>query len=159
MKRILTAIAILSALSSAAAAQPPATRPAHKHPVEAFFAAGIEAFNAHDLERFVTQFSDDVQMYTPTGWLRGKAAVRGRFQSTFEQFPDVRMEVADLRVQEVSPGTAIVDFNWKVYPMGRGPAFHGVGSGVYVVRDNRWVEVLEHETVTKVDEGLNSNRK
>ena len=29
----------------------------------------------------------------------------------------------------------------------RGPAFHGVGSGVYVRRGTDWVEVLEHETV------------
>lgn len=38
--------------------------------------------------------------------------------------------------------------------MGKGAAFYGVGSGVYVKRDGKWVEVLEHETVTKVDEEL-----
>ena len=37
--------------------------------------------------------------------------------------------------------------------MGQGPAFHGVGSGVYLRRDGKWTEVLEHETVVKVDEG------
>ena len=43
--------------------------------------------------------------------------------------------------------------------MGKGPAFHGVGSGVYVQRQGNWVEVLEHETVVKADEGLGPPKK
>ena len=77
-----------------------------------------------------------------------------RFAQTFKQFPSVRMEIENLRVREIAPGAVVTDFNWRVYPMGQGPAFHGVGSGVYLKRDGKWVEVLEHETVTKVDEGL-----
>lgn len=64
------------------------------------------------------------------------------------------MEVEDLRVREVSPGTAVVDFKWHTYPMGTGPAYHGVGSGVYALRGGNWVEVQEHETVTLVDDAL-----
>ena len=60
---------------------------------------------------------------------------------------------------EVARGTVVTDFKWRVYPMGRGPAFHGVGSGVYIRRGGRWVEVLEHETVVKVDEGLAPGKK
>lgn len=130
-----------------------------KHPVEEFFMSGIAAFNAHDLEGFMKQFAGDVEMYTPTGWLRGHQSVRERFAQTFRQFPSVRMEIEGLRVREVARGTAVTDFKWRVYPMGRGPAFHGVGSGVYVQRDGRWVEVLEHETVMKVDEGLDGGRR
>lgn len=130
-----------------------------KHPVEEFFMLGIAAFNAHDLEGFMKQFAGDVEMYTPTGWLRGHQSVRERFAQTFRQFPSVRMEIEGLRVREVARGTAVTDFKWRVYPMGRGPAFHGVGSGVYVQRDGRWVEVLEHETVVKVDEGLDGGRR
>ena len=48
----------------------------------------------------------------------------------------------------------ITMFNWRVYPMGQGPAFHGVGSGVYILRGDKWEEVLEHETITHVDEAL-----
>jgi uncharacterized protein (TIGR02246 family) len=129
------------------------------HPVRAFYVSGIEAFNAHDLDAFMRQFGDDIAMYTPTGWLRGKPAVRERFAQTFTQFPDVRMEVEDLRVREVAPGVATVDFAWRVYPMGAGPAFHGVGSGVYVLRGDQWEEVLEHETVTRVDEPLGSGQQ
>ncbi len=124
------------------------------HPVEGFFMSGIAAFNNHDLETFMQQFAPDIEMYTPTGWLRGHAAVRMRFTETFKQFPNVRMEIEELRVREVSPGVAITDFKWRVFPMGKGPAFHGVGSGVYIQKDGRWAEVLEHETVVKVDEGL-----
>lgn len=129
------------------------------HPVRAFFSSGVEAFNAHDLDGFVRQFGDDIEMYTPTGWLRGKSAVRERFAQTFAQFPEVRMEVEDLRVREVVTGVATVDFAWRVYPTGAGPAFHGVGSGVYVLRGEQWEEILEHETVTRVDEPLGSGKR
>ena len=128
-------------------------------PVRAFYLSGIEAFNAHDLGTFMHQFGDDIEMYTPTGWLRGKSAVRGRFAETFAQFPDVQMEVEDLRVRAVALEVATVDFAWRVYPMGAGPAFHGVGSGVYVLRDGRWEEILEHETVTRVDEPLGEGQR
>jgi uncharacterized protein (TIGR02246 family) len=130
-----------------------------KHPVEKFFMSGIAAFNAHDLDGFMTQFAHDIEMYTPTGWLRGHQGVRERFAQTFRQFPSVRMEVEELRVREVARGIAITDFKWRVYPMGQGPAFHGVGTGVYVLRAGRWAEALEHETVVKVDEGLNTGKR
>jgi uncharacterized protein (TIGR02246 family) len=150
MKRIL-ALAILIVIASPIAIAQTQTQ---KHPVEKFFMSGIAAFNAHDLDGFMKQFAVDVEMYTPTGWLRGKQSVRERFAQTFQQFPAVRMEIEDLRVREVARGTAVTDFKWRVYPMGKGPAFHGVGSGVYILRGGKWVEVLEHETVLKVDEGV-----
>jgi uncharacterized protein (TIGR02246 family) len=137
-----------------AGALPVASSSAHAGEVESFFRSGIEAFNRHDLDAFMQQFASDIEMYTPTGWLRGHSAVRERFESTFAQFPAVRMEIDQLQARSVSADTVITDFRWRVYPMGRGPAFHGVGTGVYVRRDGRWVEVLEHETVVRVDEGL-----
>lgn len=152
MRRSLAAATFLLLATLQAAAQ--TENKIQKHPVEGFFMIGIAAFNAHDLEGFMKQFAGDVEMYTPTGWLRGHQEVRERFAQTFRQFPSVRMEIEELRVREVARGTAVADFKWRVYPMGKGPAFHGVGSGVYVLRDGRWVEVLEHETVVKVDEGL-----
>jgi uncharacterized protein (TIGR02246 family) len=125
-----------------------------KHAVGEFFMSGIAAFNRHELDLFMGQFAPEIEMYTPTGWLRGRESVRKRFAETFQQFPNVRMEIEDLRVRSVAEGVAITDFKWRVYPMGKGPAFHGVGSGVYVQKDGAWSEVLEHETVVKVDEGL-----
>ena len=118
------------------------------------FFSGIEAFSAHNLNRFMKQFADDVEMYTPTGWLRGNAAVRERFVQSFKQFPAVKMEIEELKVREVAANTIIVDFKWKTYPKGGGAAFHGVGSGIYVKRKGNWIEVLEHETITKIDDEL-----
>jgi uncharacterized protein (TIGR02246 family) len=122
--------------------------------VEAVYRAGIEAFNRHSLGEFTAQFADDVRMYTPTGWVEGRAAVVQRFRETFAQFPNARMEIDSLVVRAVGPETATVGFRWRVYPLGQGPAFHGVGSGVYVRRDGRWLEVLEHETVVRIDAAL-----
>ena len=126
--------------------------------VTARFNHGIEAFNRHDLESFLDQFADDIEMYTPTGWLRGKAAVRARFVETFTQFPAVRMETDSLRARLVGPDVVVVDFAWRVFPQGAGPAFHGVSSGVYVSRAGAWVEVHEHEVVTRVDAPLPGTR-
>jgi hypothetical protein len=157
MKRLLALAVVVAAVLLPVAAQNRSA--ANKSPVENFFVSGISSFNAHDLDGFMGQFAADVEMYTPTGWLRGRESVRARFAQTFQQFPSVRMEVEDLRAREVARGTVVTDFKWRVYPMGQGPAFHGVGSGVYIRRGGKWAEVLEHETVLKVDEGLNPGKK
>jgi uncharacterized protein (TIGR02246 family) len=128
------------------------------HPVHAYFLDGIAAFNAHDLDGFMNQFGDDVEMYTPTGWLRGKAAVAARFVTTFRDFPRVRMDLRDLRVRAITPDVVVVDFGWSTYPNGQGPAYHGVGSGTYVRRNGAWQEILEHETVVRVDSALVRSR-
>jgi uncharacterized protein (TIGR02246 family) len=155
--RLILILALLAAASSTAFPQ----TGARKHPVETFFMEGIRAFNAHDLDEFMKQFADDLQMYAVDRgvWLRGKAAVRQRFVETFRQFPSARMEIEDLRVRSVARNVAVVDFKFRTYPLGTGPAFHGVGSGVYVLRRGRWVEVLEHESITSIDEGLRRGGK
>jgi hypothetical protein len=157
MKRLLALAIFLAVTLLPIAAQNQKTT--KKHPVESFFMSGISSFNSHNLDGFMKQFAADIEMYTPTGWLRGQPIVRARFAQTFQQFPSVRMEVEDLRVREVARGMVVTDFKWRVYPMGKGPAFHGIGSGVYILRSGKWVEVLEHETVVKVDEGLNTGKE
>ena len=136
-----------------AAEDPPGGRNADEE-VREFFLSGIAAFNRHELNRFMDQFGADIRMYTPTGWVNGFAAVRERFASTFGQFPAVRMEVDSLETRQVADGVVVTEFRWRVYPTGQGPAFHGAGSGVYVLRDGDWEAVLGHETVTHVDEPL-----
>jgi uncharacterized protein (TIGR02246 family) len=147
MKKLLIAILLLTACAST-------PRPDAASEVKQHFTRGIEAFNRHDLETFLTQFDENLQMYAAFNWLRGRAAIRERFVTTFRDYPNVKMEIHDLHAREVAPGVVTVDFRFKTWPKGEGPAWHGVGSGVYVRRDGRWVEVLEHETVTRVDEGL-----
>ncbi|HYF21769.1 MAG TPA: nuclear transport factor 2 family protein [Caulobacteraceae bacterium] len=143
----------VAALASLPLAEPaPASQDAVQ--VEKTFMAGIEAFNAHDLDRFMVQFDPELQMFTPTGWLRGGAAVRARFSETFARFPAVRMEIDRLKAKQVSDDTVVVTFAWTVRPQGAGPAFEGVGSGVYVRRPEGWREVIEHETVTRTHPDL-----
>ena len=126
-----------------------------EHPVESLYFSGINAFNAHDLDEFMKQFHVDMQMFnTSTGWLRDLEGIQKRFAMIFKQFPQVRMTIEDFRVCDVQPDTVLVDFNWTLYPNGKGPAFRGVGSGVYVKRDGKWGEVVEHETVTATDKEL-----
>jgi uncharacterized protein (TIGR02246 family) len=156
-RRLLPACALTVAGAVSACAVPGAhssSTPTATRSVEALYRSGIAAFNRHDLNEFTSQFADDIAMYTPTGWVRGRNAVRQRFAETFKQFPNVSMTIDSLDVTSPAPRTAIVRFNWTVQPMGRGPAFRGVGSGMYVERNGRWVEVLEHETVVSVDPEL-----
>jgi hypothetical protein len=159
MKHIILIVALLITVCSTSFAQTAKSPSQSKHPVETFFMSGIAAFNAHNLDEFMKQFADELEMYTPTGWLRGKNAVRERFVETFKQFPMVKMEIEDLRVREIKSDVVLVDFKWHTFPMGTGPAFHGVGSGVYILRDGKWGEVLEHETVVKIDEGIGRGSK
>lgn len=153
MKRLALAALLLVVFASCTTAGAPATPSNAAEEVKTHFMNGIAAFNAHDLETFLQQFAPDLQMFAVSEWLRGEQAIRERFAMTFKQFPNVRMEIDNLTAREVAPGVVTVDFRFHTYPTGKDAAWHGVGSGVYVRRDGRWVEVLEHETVTKVDEG------
>lgn len=144
-----TADAPAAAISSAEAA-----RDANALEVERFFMEGIARFNARDLEPFLDQFSPDIRMFAVSSWLRGRDAVRQRFVSTFAQFPEARMEITNLSARSETPTTVTVEFEFHTYPRGTGPAFHGVGTGVYVRGPAGWREVLEHETVTRRDPGL-----
>ena len=150
-----TFLATLITLSVAACASLPnaSAQSAAENAVRATYMEGIAAFNRHDLDVFMQQFSDDVEIYTPTGWVRGKAVVRERFVQTFAGYPEVRMEIDALNARQVAPDTVLVDFRFRTFPSGGTAAFHGVASGVYVLRAGHWVEVLEHETVVRTDPG------
>lgn len=156
LRRVLLVLAsCIAALHGSLSAQSPSVESTAAEEVDRFFRSGVAAFNAHKLDEFLEQFAENVDMYTPTGWLRGLGQVRDRFADTFTHFPNVRMEIEGLAARQVAPGVVVTDFRWRVFPMGAGPAFHGVGSGVYVLQsDGAWREVLEHETVTHVDEAL-----
>ena len=64
------------------------------------------------------------------------------------------MVIPELEVEVLSKENVLVNFKWELFPMGRGPAFRGVGSGVYTLRKGKWIEILEVETVTEVDKEL-----
>ncbi|MES2489464.1 MAG: nuclear transport factor 2 family protein [Pseudomonadota bacterium] len=61
----------------------------------------IAAWNAHDLPRILSHYSDDFEMTSPyiaqitgevSGTLRGKAAVGAYWQKALEKFPDLQFE-------------------------------------------------------------------
>lgn len=152
---LMVSLASGCATRSASLPEPPARAlPVSDHPVAARYMAGIDAFNAHDIEAFLGQFGEDIDIYSHQGWLRGAAAVRERFTGLFQHFPRMRMQVNRLQVRELSPQVAVVDFHASLFPEGSGPAYHTIGSGVYVLRGGKWVEVLEHETTTHADPPL-----
>jgi hypothetical protein len=158
-KQILFTLTVIAAICAGGCSHKNDTGGPQDHPVRALYLAGINAFNSHDVETLIQQFANDFEMYTNTGWHRGLPAIKERFGKIFQQFPSVKMEIEDLHVREVVLGTAIVDFRWKVFPKGSGPAWSGIGTGVYVFRSQRWLEVLEHESVVHVDEALSTAGK
>jgi len=84
----------------------------------------------------------------------GHDALHERFQQVIQQFPNMKMEIPELTLEILSKDVVLVNFKWKLYPMGKGPAYEGIGSGLYIYRDDKWMEILEVETVTHVDEVL-----
>ena len=93
-------------------------------------------------------------MFGTDGNYFGQSALRERFKILFEQFPDMKMEIPELNLEILSEEVVLVNFQWKLYPMGQGPAFSGIGSGIYKFSDGQWIEILEVERTTEVDEAL-----
>jgi len=127
---------------------------ADNHPVKELFLSSIEAFNQGKLELFVDNFASDIKMYGTDGNYFGQDLLKDRFEVLFKQFPDMKMEIPELTLKILSNEVVMVNFRWKLYPMGQGPAYWGIGTGIYQKLDNNWKEILEVETTTKVDEAL-----
>lgn len=131
---------------------------AHDHPVRALFLSSIKAFNKGDLDLFLVNFAQDIKMYGTDGNYIGHKALRERFEIVFRQFPNKKMEIPELTLQVLSKEVVLVNFKWKLYPMGQGPAYSGVGTGLYNYRNHKWMEILEVETITHIDEELKQQR-
>ncbi len=68
----------------------------------AFAAEWIASWNAHDLDRILSHYADDVAVTTPmikvalgidTGTLQGKEAVRGYWGAALEKVPGLHFEL------------------------------------------------------------------
>ena len=127
------------------------------HPVRTLYLSSIEAFNEGNLDLFLANFAPEIKMYGTDGNYFGQNELRKRFENVLQQFPDVRMEIPELNLEILSQDIVLVNFEWKVFPMGQGPAFSGIGSGVYMKKGDKWMEILEVETITNVDEALKQN--
>ncbi len=128
------------------------------HPVKVLYLSSIEALNEGNLDLFLANFAPEIKMYGTDGIYFGQNAVRERFENVLQQFPNVRMEIPQLTLEILSKDVVLVNFEWKVFPIGRGPTYSGIGSGLYTYRNNKWTEILEIETVTHIDKEL-ENRK
>jgi hypothetical protein len=68
----------------------------------------LEAYNAHDLERFVAEYADDVQVFRPPAVepvLSGKAAFAAHYAKNRFSLPDLHAEV----VNRIVSGQTVVD--------------------------------------------------
>ena len=68
----------------------------------------LEAYNAHDLERFVAQYTDDVQVYRPPGAepvLSGKTAFAAHYAANRFNLPKLHADV----VNRIVLGNKVVD--------------------------------------------------
>lgn len=124
------------------------------HAVRELYLSSIEAFNKGNLELFLANFAPDIRMYGTDGNYIGHDALHERFKKVFQQQPDMKMEIPELKLEVLSKEVVLVDFKWKLYPMGHGPAYSGIGSGIYTYRNDKWMEILEIETVIHIDEEL-----
>lgn len=124
------------------------------HPVQVLYMSSIDAFNQGNLDSFLENFSLDIKMYGTDGVYFGIDALRNRFDKVFKQFPNVRMEILELKLEILSDAVVLVNFKWRVYPLGKGPAYSGLGSGIYVYKENKWTEILEAERITHMDKEL-----
>jgi hypothetical protein len=67
----------------------------------------LEAYNAHDVDSFLTAYADDVVITDATGTesMRGVEAMRAAYSELFKNSPDLRAEVP----HRVSAGSWTVD--------------------------------------------------
>ena len=68
----------------------------------------VAAYNAHDLERFVAEYADDVQVFRPPSTepvLSGKAAFRAHYATKRFNLPDLHASV----VNRIVSGNRVVD--------------------------------------------------
>jgi len=82
----------------------PRTEMITKEFAQRFASEWIDAWNAHDLERILSHYTDDFTMSSPriavvagepTGILRGKDAIRAYWKRAFEIAPTLRFELID----------------------------------------------------------------
>lgn len=71
----------------------------------AFAAEWVAAWNSHDLERILGHYTDDFEMrspliaergFSPSGVLRGKAAIRPYWSAGLAATPPIRFELVDV---------------------------------------------------------------
>lgn len=74
---------------------------------QAFAAEWVAAWNAHDIERVLAHYAEDVEFQSPfiaafagepSGRLRGKAALRAYWSAALQKLPELRFALLDVLV-------------------------------------------------------------
>ncbi|MDF2446665.1 MAG: polyketide cyclase [Moraxellaceae bacterium] len=74
---------------------------------QAFARAWVAAWNAHDIERVLAHYAEDVEFQSPfiavftgdaSGCLQGKTALRAYWGAALQKLPDLRFELLDVLV-------------------------------------------------------------
>ena len=92
----------------------------------------LEAYNAHDLERFVAEYSDTIQVFVPPATeplLSGKAAFAEHYRCNRFTLPELHADV----VQRIVSGNTVVDHE-RVTGLEGGPV---EAVAVYRISDGR----------------------
>jgi predicted ester cyclase len=113
---------------------------------EAFAAEWVAAWNAHDLERILSHYDENVELISPlaarrlaepTGRVCGKTALRAYFAQGLEAIPDLRF-----RVRRVLSGVRSVALLYE-----RNSLRHGVAEIMELGANGKVVRVLAHYEV------------
>ena len=113
-----------------------------------------DAWNAHDMKKFVSYMTEDVEWVNVVGmWWRGKAQVYKAHERLHEtMFRNRGLKDSErVEMRGIAPGVVVVtsivpadgftDSQGKVYPAGKNAL-----TEVFVHRDGRWLVVEGHNT-------------
>ena len=91
-----------------------------------FYRQAIEAYNAHDLDKFLDYYADDCELTVP-GFppFKGKAAARECWRLFMESFPDDHLTITSQVVEE----TTVVG-EWTADATNTGPLYLASGNVV-----------------------------
>lgn len=102
-------------------------------------ADAFEALNNHDLEKFMSAWSDEATFVYPgeipqSGTFKGRNAVEGWVKGFFEQFPEIRFVVKDIGVKNIFAlgGNNVISAHWDIYLTNR-TGREGKNAGVTVI--------------------------
>jgi uncharacterized protein (TIGR02246 family) len=122
---IVTAIVLLTALSSWACASETANAADDRAAIEAFTREFLRAFENLDMKQFIACFADDATVFfpmpEPPERVHGKQAIQQRFERVFASIrstaesgpPFHHLAPEDLSIQLMAGGAAVVSFHLR----------------------------------------------
>jgi hypothetical protein len=102
---------------------------------EALVQQQVNAFNAGDIEAFLTPYSDSIELYNFPGtlWIKGKELMRQQYGSIFTQFPNLHCEIKGRIVK----GNFVVDHE-SVSGTGQSETMEAIA--IYEIKDEKIIK-------------------